>query len=331
MIVQSLFRTAPEVVVHSCGADAERDAPNARRVKTTRHSSYTISVVVASCRDRGLLDACLKSLEIQCRQHGAEIIVARKHDSAELNQLTETYPFVRFVASPGSTIPRLRAAGLATAQGDIIALTEDHCVFAPDWIAQLSAEFEGDTDVAGGAMDNAQRQRAIDWAAYFAEYGFFAENGGGRPLEPLLTGANVAYSRRVVNEVVKWATRGEWENVIHTHLSAQAHSFRFLKTATVYQNQNYHFWAFSRDRFVHGRDYARRRLLDEANRRWFCFAGSFLLPPVLIMRLAKAVGPHHRWPFLRVLPITVAFLTAWALGEAAGYWYGPTDLDDNIN
>jgi hypothetical protein len=322
VIVQPLFRTNPEVVYRG-GADAQRDAPNATRVKTTRHSAYTISVVVASCRDRRLLDACLNSLEIQCRHHGAQIIVARKHDASELNQLTETYPFVHFVASPDSTIPRLRAIGLAAAQGDIIAMTEDHCVFAPDWIVQLSTELEGDTDVAGGVMDNAQRKRAIDWGAYFAEYGFFAENGGARLLEPLLTGANVAYSRRVVNDVVRWATKGEWENVIHAHLFAQGRSLQFLRTATVYQNQNYSFWAFSRDRFVHGRDYARRRLLDVPNRRWLYFVGSFLLPPVLIMRIAKTVGPHHRRPFVRSLPITFAFLTAWAIGEAVGYWYGP--------
>ena len=271
-----------------------------------------------------MLEACLGSLHSQCHEHGAEILVARAYNGSEINELAERYPFARFVAAPThSTIPQLRADGMAAAEGNMIALTEDHCVVASDWIAQLLRALEQGTEVAGGAMDNAQEGRAVDWAAYFAEYGFFAENGG-QAVGPLLTAANVAYSRRVVNEVITWAKRGEWENIIHAHLLAQGRSLQFVKTATVYQNKNYRFWDFCRDRFVHGRDYARRRLLDGATRRWLYFVGSILLPPVLTVRVAQTVSRHHRRPFLRALPLTFAFLTAWAMGEAVGYWYGPT-------
>jgi hypothetical protein len=205
----------------------------------------------------------------------------------------------------------------------VIALTEDHCVVGSDWLAEISRAFEQGTEVVGGAMDNAQRGRAVDWAAYFAEYGFFAENSGGQSLGPLLTAANVVYSHRVVDQVITWAKQGEWENIIHAQLLAQGHSLKFLKTATVYQNKNYRLCDFCRDRFVHGRDYARRRLADGANRRWFYFAGCFVLPMVLTVRVARTIGRHHRRPFFRALPITFVFLTAWALGEAVGYWDGP--------
>jgi GT2 family glycosyltransferase len=283
-----------------------------------------VSVIVASCRERRLLDACLRSLEAQCREYQAEIVVSRASSPSEIQDLREKFPSVRFVAAPmNRTIPQLRAEGIAAAEADVIALTEDHCVVAGDWLGKLTRAVEHGALVAGGAMDNAQRNRAIDWAAYFAEYGFFAINGGGRPLRPLLTAANVAYSRRVVHEVIKQAKEGEWENVIHAQLFAQGRSFQFVRSATVYQNKTYRFWEFCHDRFVHGRDYARRRLVDGATRRWLYFAGSFVLPIVLTMRVAQTVGRHHRWPFLRALPITFAFLTAWAAGEAVGYWYGP--------
>ena len=66
-------------------------------------------------------------------------------------------------------------------------------------------------------MDNARRSRAVDWAAYFAEYGFFSTERPERAEgPPLLTGANVAYKRHVIADVIGWAQDGEWENVAHT-------------------------------------------------------------------------------------------------------------------
>jgi hypothetical protein len=251
-------------------------------------------------------------------------VVVRKCDLSEINDLAKTYPSVRFVAAPvASRIPHLRAAGMAAAKGDSIALTEDHCVVAPDWLAQLVRLQQQGADVVGGAMDNAQRERAIDWAAYFAEYGFFAQNGGHHPSGPLLTAANVAYNRSVVKMVRMWAEQGEWENVIHADLMRRGSTLQFLSTASVYQNKNYRFWDFCCDRFVHGRDYARRRLMDTPIIwRWFYLPGTLVLPVVLTIRVARAINYYQRWPFFRALPITLAFFTAWAAGEAVGYWYG---------
>lgn len=290
-----------------------------------RSDALTVSVVIASCRERHLLDACLQSLLPQCHKHRAETVVARACNAGELTSLTGLYPSVRFVAAPlDSTIPHLRAAGMAAATGDVVALTEDHCVVAPDWITQLVCALRHGADVVGGAMDNAQRERMLDWAAYFAEYGFFAENGGSQPTGPLLTAANVAYRRCVVNEVVMWAGQGEWESVIHGRLLAQGRTLKFLKAAAVYQNKNYRFWDFCRDRFVHGRDYARRRLIDTGMAwRWFYLCGVIVLPVVLTIRVAQAAGCRLRWPFLYALPITFAFLLSWVVGEAVGYWCGP--------
>jgi len=288
-----------------------------------------VSVVVASCRGRGLLHACLKSLEGQCNEARAEIIVARDCDPEEIDELTELYPFARFIANPGAAIPRLRAAGMAAARGAVVALTEDHCLPCRDWVRQLVNALQDGTEVVGGAMDNAQRERAIDWAAYFSEYGFFGDNGDSRALRPLLTAANVAYSRRVVDEVIKRAQEGEWENVIHDALFAQGLQLLFLKPAMVYQNQNYRFWDFCRDRFVHGRDYARSRLLNNAARRWLYLAGVAVLPPLLLVRVARISASRYRRPFLLALPITFAFLAAWALGEAVGYCYGPAKASPN--
>jgi GT2 family glycosyltransferase len=286
----------------------------------------TISVVIASCREPRLLEDCLRSILPQAAICAAEVVVARAGEPDDLSALVERYPSVRFVEAPaGSGIPELRGLGMKNADGDIVALTEDHCVATPDWLDQLVRAQRGGADVAGGSMDNAQRARAIDWAAYFAEYGFFAGGTGKAapgPEQPI-TGANVTYSRRVLSDVVRLAGMGEWENVAHDQLAAQGRSLRFVREATIAQNQNYHFWSFCRDRYEHGVSYARRRLVDRGGGRRLDYAlGSFALPSVLLLRVARAVNPRHRWDFVRALPFTFAFLTAWSVGEAVGYLRG---------
>jgi glycosyltransferase involved in cell wall biosynthesis len=307
----------------AAGLDEKRASSGDRPLRLG--DAPTVSVVVASFRERRLLDACLASLLPQCSAHRAEVVVARVCPVAEFRELERTYPEVLFVPAPdGSSVPYLRSLGLAAADGDIVALTEDHCVVADDWVAQLANAQTRGADVVGGAMDNAQRERAIDWAAYFAEYGFFAEQGGGGAGSPLLTGANVAYSRRVVGDVIAWARDGEWENVAHARLAGRGSTLQFLRTAAVYQNKNYRFWDFCRDRFVHGRDYARKRLADEGTaRRWLYAPGTAVLPLLLLWRVSRAIAPRHRRAFLRALPFTLGFLTAWSVGEAAGYLKGP--------
>ena len=173
-------------------------------------------------------------------------------------------------------------------------------------------------------MDNARRSRVVDWAAYFAEYGFFApERPEAKAGAPLLTGANIAYKRHVIADVIGWAQEGEWENVAHDRLVAKGSMLRFARTAAIYQNQTYSVASFCVDRYVHGRDYARKRLVEEGPKRWVLFAASPILPPLLTWRVARA-SARTRWgTFLRALPATFLFLTAWSVGEAVGYLRGP--------
>jgi hypothetical protein len=128
----------------------------------------------------------------------------------------------------------------------------------------------------------------------------------------------------VIDHVVALARGGEWENVVHTRLAADGSTFSFLRTAAIYQNDTYRFGDFCRNRFRHGRDYARRRLVGERGpRRWLYLIGSGALPFLLTARVAGVVTREDRGAFLRALPLTFAFLTAWAAGEAVGYLLGP--------
>jgi len=284
-----------------------------------------VSVVVASNRSRALLDDCLAALLDQCQRARAELIVARDDDDEGLAAIAEAYPSIRVVpVKRGATIPELRGAGMREATGDIVMLTEDHCVPGPRWVEELCFGVDNVAEIAGGGMDNAQRKRAVDWAAYFSEYGLFATTRSDTDGAIQLTGANVAYRRSIVGDVVGWASAGEWENVAHERLRARGSTLHFVETAPVYQNKSYEFWDFCRDRYEHGRDYARTRLVEEPGaRRWLLAAITPLLPVVIVSRVARAAAPTRWGAFLKALPVTLAFVAAWSVGEAVGYIRGP--------
>lgn len=287
--------------------------------------SPRLSVVVASRQERKVLDACLASLLPQCAAHGAELIVAR---GGTIGEIETAYPSVIFVEAPeGAALPALRAAGMAVADGDVVALTEDHCVASPDWLAQMLMAHRAGADVVGGAMENARGERALDWAAYFAEYGSYINPAdAGAPQH--VTAANVAYGRTVLGDVIAAAREGHWEKVAHDRLAARGRAVAFLRTAAVYENISHRFGDFCRDRFAHGRDYAAERLMEEgAGRRWLYLAGAPLLPFVLTGRVARAAGRRRLGPFIRALPLTFLFLGAWSAGEASGYLRGAPSAD----
>lgn len=291
--------------------------------------SVDVSVVVASFRDPQVLAACLDSLVPQCTAERVELIVARSDEPAAVAALASAYPAVRFVAvPPGVDLPRIRGAGLGAARGLLAALTEDHCVAGDAWVETMRRHVGGSEDVVGGAMDNARPRRALDWGAFFAEYGFFsaltARAGDG---VPLITGANVAYSRRVLGDVVAWMCDGGWENVVHDRLRASGATFAVDPAARVGQNLSYAFGPFVADRYRHGHDYARVRLAESPDsNRWVRVAATLLLPPLLTWRVARtAIGSSSRaLAFLRALPFTLAFFGAWSAGEAVGYLRGPS-------
>ena len=285
----------------------------------------TVTVVIASFRQTELLAACLASVVPQARRLAGSVVVARPPRDTAAAAVQARFPDVRFVAAAGDDIPRLRGAGLAVASSDLVAVTEDHCVADGRWLAALvQAQANTRADVVGGGMGNARHQRAVDWAAYFAEYGFFS---WARPREsegvPLLTGANVAYTRAVLTDVTAWTLAGTWENVCHQRLHAQGRRLVFTSEARVLQNHTYQFGAFCRDRYEHGRDYARTRLAEgDGSGRWRLLASTPLLTPLLTARVARAAGGVAPGAFARALPVTVAFLGAWAVGEAVGYAMG---------
>ncbi|MBA2293175.1 MAG: glycosyltransferase [Gemmatimonadales bacterium] len=282
-----------------------------------------ISVAIASCRSTQLLRETLDSVLPQASRAGAEVIVARSDEFRDVD-LEDVLAAARcrIIWCPSdATIPHLRGAALAAASGDWVALTEDNCVAAPDWLDRLYRWSGTNVQVVGGSMANARPEHAIDAGAAYAEYGFFGplrKLVDGSP--PLVTGANVMYHQGILAQVAGSAANGDWEDVIHGRLFRQGASFAIAPDAMVLQNLQYRLGDFCRDRYEHGRDYARVRARSAslASRLLFLFATP-LLPMLLAARIWRSAGRATPVQFAQALPWTITFLAAWSAGEAVGY------------
>lgn len=279
------------------------------------------SVVIASRQSADQLDRCLDALRAQCSDVGDEIVVARDPSAGPLSANALQYPGLVVVWSkPGASVPVLRGLGLAASTGDPVAVTEDHLVPGPDWLASLCRALEPGFAGVGGVLVNAARGRLLDWAAYFADYGFFSIGRTIRSDPPLVTAANIGYRRAVVKDAAEWCQAGLWENVVHDRLVGAGQRIGFTRDAKVYHNHRYRFADFWRDRFEHGLDYARSRRAEHPEmNRWTRAIAAPMLLPVLFGRIARDAWREAPAQFWGAAPITVALVSGWVVGELVGY------------
>lgn len=57
-------------------------------------------------------------------------------------------PRVRWIYVPNANTFQLRVAGIAAARGSIIAVTEDHCIASPNWVAEIAKAHAADGSIA---------------------------------------------------------------------------------------------------------------------------------------------------------------------------------------
>jgi glycosyltransferase involved in cell wall biosynthesis len=286
-----------------------------------------LSIVIASVNGRLYLDACLEALRGQTGDVSAEVIVADCVGPAVTSFVAATHPQIRLIAfDEPRSVPELRSAGILAARGEIIVITEDHCIPTPEWyeaIRRAHATFP--EPAIGGAVDNAATRRIIDWAVYFCEYSNF--------ISPLpagivhdLPGPNVSYKRGALRAMDDLIRDGYWETFLHWRLESQGQQLRAEPSVRVLHKKHFSFMSFLRERYHYARAFAgTRNEFVNPSRRLFYLACSPLLPPLLITRIARRVWARkrHLGAFVLALPYIALFMVAWAAGEWVGYAIGP--------
>ncbi len=174
------------------------------------HNKPSISIVIASATGGDFLFHCLNSLVDQYENNGAEIIVVDRRGEEMVEKIEKDFPNIKLVAtSPEDrlSVPELRCLGVQQARAEIVAVIEEHCIAAPDWIQSILTEIQPGDAAVGGPVVDSKYQRIQDWVVYFSEYHNYLPPWQAGPCN-LLNGVNIAYNTRIVGETSGFAFPG---------------------------------------------------------------------------------------------------------------------------
>jgi glycosyltransferase involved in cell wall biosynthesis len=284
-----------------------------------------LSVVIASVNGGKSLADCIASLEPQKHGDDIEIVVCESFDDAVAKDTHSQFPNVRFFHfSERKSIPELRVTGILNARGDVIALTEDHCIVHEHWVASVLSAHTSPYLVIGGAVENVATERLIDWAVFFCEYGRYMIPIASGAIKDL-PGPNVSYKRAVLENFRDVFATAAWEPFWHSRLMDAGVTLFSDPRLIVYHRKNFTLGGFLRERFHYARSFAGERVKDAPwIYRAMYICGSPFLSPLLLSRIVVAVWRKHRKQreLILSLPYIFLFTLAWSLGEFIGYAAG---------
>lgn len=298
-----------------------------------------MSVVVTIVDGGAALDRCLDALAAQAGVPSLEVLVPHDDSVPDPSALRARHHAVRFLAighlptlhsadTPAGQhelYDRRKAAGMAAASGDLVALLEDRCVPRSDWAA-TAIQLHGSLPhaVIGGAVENAC-DAVLNWAVFFCDFGRYVPPFPVGPRR-YVTNVNVCY-KRVALESSRhlWVDRYS-ETTVHWYLAGAGETLYADPAMVVAQWRGpLRLLALLRERVAFGRLFAHtrsRRLSAPA--RAGLLALTPVLPAVLLARHLRDQmrDGHPRGRFLRAVAPMTLLLLAWSLGEGIGYATG---------
>lgn len=294
-----------------------------------------LSVVVTIVDGGGALERCLAALAAQ-QGPPLEVLVPWDASIPAVAELAQRHPAMRFlpigtvrtqrpVASPAGQhelYDRRRAAGLAAATGDLVAILEDRGVPRPDWAATM-ARLHGAMPhaVIGGAVAHG-RTGTLNWAVFFCDFGRYQPPLAAGP-RPYVTDVNICYKRRALEQ-----TRALWreryhETTVHWALQRAGETLYLSPEPVVEQHRDgLRLGALLGERLGWGRLFAYTRAREMTfGRRLALALLSPALPFVLLVRhlRGRLERGRDRDAFMRAAPAMFLLLAAWSAGELLGY------------
>ena len=312
---------------------------------SSNRPEFPLSIIITVVGGKQSLLQCLNVLYPQAEDVGAELIVPLDRWTTDVLQLAEDFPNIKFVdAGVASSVPSAsskafrhsnfdlrRAAGLSSAGGAVIAMTEDYAIPGPDWCRQILEAHDEmkDSGVIGGAIEN-KVDRTLNWVWYYSDFGRYGRPFVQQEVE-YVSDVNVSYKREAIMSV-----KDLWETAFHettVHWSLNRSGVRMLLDPrfVVFQNRpSTSICIALRERVEWGRAFAETRIGEIGTLKRLLFAvGCSLLPLVLYSRAIKHMIRHDRsWGFMvQISPVLLLLLLFWSVGEAVGYLNFPRSSD----
>jgi hypothetical protein len=284
-----------------------------------------LSVVVIVLAGGHHLERCLEALRRQETPPSTEVIVPHSQGMSGAESLATRFPEVRFLPMPGRpSYAEARTAGLRSARGEILAITEDQCIPPEGWCANVVAAHAGPYVAVGGPVEKQEPDTPINWSIYLRELGTYMPPVNEGPSE-CLTDCNVSYKRQALE-----AIEPVWQDAFHepqVHAALREHGGTLWLTPSMltFQQRTMQLGPAIAERYEFGRLYGSLRVeAASAPRRLLLALATPMLPFVLLGRVILTVlrKGRHMAACLRALPYLVLFSLAWSWGECLGYLTG---------
>jgi len=274
-----------------------------------------LSVVLATIEPWPDLANCLAVLEPQIERVGGEIIVGDGHGEALDPRIVAKAKRIKWIQRPGASVFDLRAAGAEAARGEIVALTEDHCLVGADWCQQILSAFRDHPEsmAVTGPVLNGSTEALIDWANFLHTFGSYFPPVNSRQRDRCPPAANLAFRRSVIGDgpiapgwlELELGPRLFYDGKVYLH-----------EGITVTHVQSHGFWRTLAMHFDNGRSTTglSPQRLSARQVPWNLYSES----------VRSMGGDSRQTPALRAArPLMLVLSCCHALGEVVGILAGP--------
>jgi hypothetical protein len=267
-----------------------------------------VSVVVAFQKGQPV-ERCLASLVPQ----EVQIVVAAASDAGGVPALAPPHVVFR---SDRRSLPFLMGEAIARAVHPLIAFTEAHCTFDPEWAGRAVVAMSDGCAAAGGTVARDPALDLISEALYWADYAAFAPPLARRRT-PELPGNNIVFQREALP--LDASASGFWKTFHCRELERRGAVLKIDPSMTVTYGRAVSLAELVRRRYHHGRCFGGMRAGEIGRiRRLSIAAAAPLLPWVVTARLLRRAGDGNRGRINRLLHWVFLAQLVWIGGEAVG-------------
>lgn len=274
-----------------------------------------LTVVIPAAHSWPYVRRTLESLVPQTLRVGAEVIVV----SAVVDALPDPAPVgtQRLVVASRDAF-ELRLAAMRAAAGEIVAIGEDHVLYADDWVEASLRAFRDQPDVLGfmGAVANA-KTGVLDRASFWVTLAPWSVPMADLSLDRTPVPGNIAVRRTVLEGL---ETPGRFEYEIVPRLLADG-LLRGNGRQRVVHDQSLGAIGSWVVHFASGRAYGGA---DRPDSRWRRLREAFRAPRVILEQTRAAWrAPGRRDDTLGCQALIAALGVTNALGQITGILFGP--------
>jgi GT2 family glycosyltransferase len=300
----------------------------------TQETRLTVSVLICTSGRPEMLDRALTYLAAGSERPEQLVIVNGGDDGANdvVGRHAPAFDTAVLVQYANRNLSVSRNLGLAECIGDIIAITDDDAMVAPDWVAKMRAAHE--RDPWAGAVGGAVMGAGSTFLSRLADLVVFPSFPARRQVRTL-PGVNVAYKREAVSRVGMFDEalfRGE-DVDYNWRMIRAGYDLMYDPTICVRHEHRSTFFALLEQQWMYGRAYVlvRGRWRDmycvyphviRTGRDWLklahCAAAILYQPAILAHRM-------NTWgETIRAYPLLLLHHATWKLGMVRQSAFGGT-------